>query len=666
MLRTADIDADYLAEYKLQVQFEDADGNVIPAEKLPADLKVSFADSKGAFNADGTIKDKTKIGETGEITVVATVTSESAELNLSKEYKVTIVTAAAWANVSEANILFNSDVVGSVITLADTATLLPTVATTNGGTELKGDTAPSDWAANVKSVKSSDITVLTVNSNGTDVNLVPVSAGTATVTVTLNSGFEFTKEITVKAETRKPTTITTDEETLTLSSTVNSGSVKVKVLDQYGDPVKGATVYAHPAKTGATALVTPNNTSATDKKGEQTLSLTAVANAETSTDSVKLSTNSDATKDGLGSLTVEYAKAGNVASYGLRITSDSESKDATVDKYDATDDDLKLEFIGKDADGVVAAVYNLSDAQTPYTVTSSDASVATATVSSGKVNVKAVKAGTATITVKEGNITRATFEVTVTDSTPSVGTIELATNAKFAVKEDATYTLNDDALKALVKVGNYKLEYDGDVIKVLDDTNQIGTVEVISSNTSLVTVTDNKTVETDAEVADDAVVSLLFRLKDNSGEVQNVVALPLTIDNTDPEIKSVVATVNDESVEADLTNGITLEVPFESVTSKIVVTFSEAVNLPSEFNVLMDVNDGDVEAVYGTAVLSEDGKTVTITPNGSNGTAGIAEATVTFTFEEADETPITTFADLAGNEVNIPLITLTVGEDTSN
>ena len=553
ILPSSDVDT---ATYKLALDYLDKEGNVIPAAQLPTDLTVSYVDNKDVFNTDGTIKNKDKIPASGSIKVVATVKSTAANINLTQEFEVTVVAANDWASVTDAKLVFNTDVTGTVAVVGDSIKLVPTVATKNDGTKLEGDTAPTDWSAQVKSVTSSNITVLTAAKSSNDISLTPITAGTATVTVELNSGYKFEKVITVNEEARQATKITAEQEKLTLSSTVSSGNVKVTVVDQYGDPVKGKTVYAYPTATGTKAIVSQAQTSATDEKGEATLSLTALGTATTGTDTVKLSIENDAQKDGLGTLTVEYAKAGNVATYDVRIAADSLSKDATIDTYNTDDNALKLEFIGKDAAGVVAAIYDKTTMGTTYTVSSSDTAIAEASVDgTGKIEVTPVKAGTATIHVKEGNIVRATFEVTVTDSTPAVGTIALKEGAQILVSASTAKTLTADDLKSLISVKNgekaFDLEVSGSTINVKDGSNNIATIELFSSNSEKLKVLGVEVTPdslTDADV-DLALVAKLVQ----GGKTIGTTTIPVVVDATAPTATATTVEDGKQAAKKELT-----------------------------------------------------------------------------------------------------------------
>ena len=557
ILPSSDVDT---ATYKLALDYLDKEGNVIPAAQLPTDLTVSYVDNKDVFNTDGTIKNKDKIPTSGSIKVVATVKSTAANINLTQEFEVTVVAANDWASVTDAKLVFNENVTGTVAVVGDSIKLVPTVATKNDGTKLEGDTAPTDWNTQVKSVTSSNITVLTAakgsSPNNNDISLTPITAGTATVTVELNSGYKFEKVITVNEEARQATKITAEQEKLTLSSTVSSGNVKVTVVDQYGDPVKGETVYAYPTATGTKAIVSQAKTSDTDGNGEATLSLTALGTATTGTDTVKLSIENDAQKDGLGTLTVEYAKAGNVATYDVRIAADSLSKDATIDTYNTDDNALKLEFIGKDAAGVVAAIYDQTTVGTTYAVSSSDTAIAEASVDeTGKIEVTPVKAGTATIHVKEGNIVRATFEVTVTDSTPAVGTIALKEGAQILVSASTAKNLTADDLKSLISVKNgekaFDLEVSGSTINVKDGSNNIATIELFSSNSEKLKVLGVEVTPdslTDADV-DLALVAKLVQ----GGKTIGTTTIPVVVDATAPTATATTVEDGKQAAKKELT-----------------------------------------------------------------------------------------------------------------
>lgn len=640
ILPSASVDVD---KYQLALKYMDADGNEIAADQLPADLTVSYVDNKDVFNADGTIKAKDKIpAVSGTIKVVATVTSESAGINLTKEFTVTVVNPTDWASVTDTKLVFNTDVTGSVAVVGDTIGIVPTVATQNNGTELSGDTAPVDWGTQVKSVKSSDITKISVAKSGSGINLTPISEGSATITVTLNSGYIYTKTIEAEEAARVATVGTPADTTVTLSSTVTSNTVKVTVVDQYGDPVKGATLYAYPAKTGADAIILANSSATTNKNGEATLTLNKAASAKTGADTVKLSVDSDPTKAGIGTVGVEYAQAGDVASYELRVSANSKSTDASIDTYDTDDNALELEFISKDANGVIANVYNQTDVGVTYSVTSSDAEVATVAIdASGKIDVTPVKAGTTTVIVKEGNIVRATYKVTVTDSTPSVGEISLKAGSKIYInsgKTDSTdnVTISDalgtfytnQVISNLIEVKSsektFTLAYDSTNkdFDVKDGTNIIANVKLFTSDaTNLVLNADGQTIEPGDDVTEGSEASIIAKLIQGTTTV-GTVAIPVVFDETAPTAPTVAGKssgLSDNIINAtEAANGQVVRVSFTDAEVGDVVAVDPDENANAgDIGVTLtsqDVTNGyvDVTIPAGTYQAADDDSTVNI------------------------------------------------------
>lgn len=296
--------------------------------------------------------------------------------------------------------------------------------------------------------KSSNTGVVVVNK--TTGAIIPVAEGTANITITKDGLDTYTIPVTVKAAARTATVATT--ENVSLSSTDASKAITVKVVDQYGDPVQGATVYALPTKTGDNALVaTAQSTTATDIKGETTVTITRANDQVTSgSDTVKLAVTNDATK-AIGQFAVDYAKAGNIQSYQLRLATNSVSKDATID-YAATetgkeDNTLTLQLVGKDANNIVGALYTVSqvdatnfiatDGTKNFTIQlTGDTAAVNASVANGNlvVNATAMKTGTVKVVVKETSLTRATYDITVLNNTKPI-LVAGTTSALFSAQD---------------------------------------------------------------------------------------------------------------------------------------------------------------------------------------------------------------------------------------
>lgn len=668
------------ASYKLALDYLDKEGNVIPAAQLPADLTVSYADSADVFNTDGTIKNSSKIPAVGEkITVVATIKSTTANLNLTKEFQVGVVEATDWASVTDAKIMNNTTELSVVPVGATDLTLVPTGVKQSDGSAVTPE--PDNWGTSqVESVKSSANTVLiatlSATGNGNIINLKPIMAGTATVTVKLKSGFEFTKEIIVKDEGASVvTSATVDQAKLTLSSVEKTGNVIVTVLDQYGNPMSGKTVSA---KAGASTIVnTVEAGGDTDASGKVTLTVTAADTATTGSDTVNIYVDGDETKS-LASFTVDYVKAGETVSYDLRIKStENKSDDAVLDVYNEKDNTLNLQFVGKDASGNIAKVYNASELSS-YTVSSSNDKVATAAISSDVISVTAKGAGTATITVKQGNIIRATFEVTVENSTPTANTIAVKPGASLAV--GVSTVLSDDILNSLLSVSGEKdftikinQNQGTKKIEVLDGTTSIGEIKLTSANSGITVTPNTLTVAAPSDVTGTPL--LVAQLLQNE-KVVNSVEIPVTIDKTSPTAKATATEVGKTAAKKELetntglvltakeagvdgnnisitivdnttptnagdvdTNGkLTVQVSGKDITVELGNTYDSASKISSTLDDIVNEINNHVEASkLVTASLASPEQAVVVGKTESKTTlkGGATELTVTVNFSEA-------------------------------
>lgn len=662
------------ATYKLALDYLDKEGNVIPAAQLPADLTVSYADSADVFNTDGTIKNSSKIPAVGEkITVVATIKSTTANLNLTKEFQVGVVEATDWASVTDAKIMDNTTELSVVPVGATDLTLVPTGVKQSDGSAVTPE--PANWGiSQVESVKSSANTVLIATLSGNTINLKPIMAGTATVTVKLKSGFEFTKEIIVKDEGASVvTSATVDQDKLTLSSVEKTGDVIVTVLDQYGNPMSGKTVSA---KAGASTIVnTVEAGGKTDASGKVTLTVTAADTATTGSDIVNIYVDGDETKS-LASFTVDYVKAGETVSYDLRIKStENKSDDAVLDVYNEKDNTLNLQFVGKDASGNIAKVYNASELSS-YTVSSSNDKVATAAISSDVISVTAKGAGTATITVKQGNIIRATFEVTVENSTPTANTIAVKPGASLAV--GVSTVLSDDILNSLLSVSGekdftIKINQGTKKIKVLDGTTSIGEIKLASANSGITVTPETLTVAAPSDVTGTPL--LVAQLLQNE-KVVNSVEIPVTIDKTSPTAKATATEVGKTAAKKELetntglvltakkagvdgnnisitivdnttptnagevdTNGkLTVQVSGKDITIELGNTYDSVSKISSTLDDIVNEINNHVEASkLVTASLASPEQAVVVGKTESKATleGGATELTVTVNFSEA-------------------------------
>ena len=430
------------------------------------------------------------------------------------------------------------------------------------------------------------------------------------------------------------------------------------------------------AKAGASTIVnTVEAGGDTDASGKVTLTVTAADTATTGSDTVNIYVDGDETKS-LASFTVDYVKAGETVSYDLRIKStENKSDDAVLDVYNEKDNTLNLQFVGKDASGNIAKVYNASELSS-YTVSSSNDKVATAAISSDVISVTAKGAGTATITVKQGNIIRATFEVTVENSTPTANTIAVKPGASLAV--GVSTVLSDDILNSLLSVSGekdftIKINQGTKKIEVLDGTTSIGEIKLTSANSGITVTPETLTVAAPSDVTGTPL--LVAQLLQNE-KVVNSVEIPVTIDKTPPTAKATATEVGKTAAKKELatntglvftakeagvdgnnisitivdnttpanagevdTNGkLTVQVSGKDITVELGNTYDSASKISSTLDDIVNEINNHVEAsklVTASLASPEQAVVVGKTENKATLEGGATELTVTVNFSEA-------------------------------
>ena len=284
------------------------------------------------------------------------------------------------------------------------------------------------------SVKSSDVSVVSVDSNG---ELTAQGPGTATVTIAYGKA-TITKTFTVSNAKRKATNISADKTavTLTQNSTV---SAKVKLLDQYGDAMvigaNGTTVTIEQSdKTYAEAELT--DTPADSVSGNATLTFTG-KNEGIGSNTV---TFRDAANNKIGSAAVRATVTNNdtLAKYSLAVDDSVDDTDANTYVTGTTGADfsdngtidaqaakyVKLDLTGLNSAGVKVSEQATKATEYDVVVNQSKAGVLSnengftdfVKAADGYVVLQAgTEAGTATVTVtnKANNKVVASYKVTV-------------------------------------------------------------------------------------------------------------------------------------------------------------------------------------------------------------------------------------------------------------
>ncbi|MCP3761432.1 S-layer homology domain-containing protein [Domibacillus sp. A3M-37] len=287
----------------------------------------------------------------------------------------------------------------------------------------------------VKSSNPAVVSVATDDVTGVS-TLTAQGPGTATVTVTYG-GATLTKTITVTNAEREATKVSVDKSTVTVAAENGSTTVKVKLLDQYGDPVAVIAENALPADNNVN-LVQSNPTKvlavledSEDETGEATLTLTGQDDGTGS--STITFRDAAGVKIGTTSVTANVTANNDLAQYSLAVdtdisatditdvgatTKDQVSTDATLDNQ--SDKFLKLNIKGLNSAGVEVSDQEVDGTSDEYLVTVNPSApnvIAGVTSEDGYLAVEAgTKTGTATITVTNANNSKIvkTFKVTVT------------------------------------------------------------------------------------------------------------------------------------------------------------------------------------------------------------------------------------------------------------
>ncbi|WP_061786760.1 S-layer homology domain-containing protein, partial [Pseudobacillus badius] len=275
--------------------------------------------------------------------------------------------------------------------------------------------------------------------------------GKAKITLTFG---KLTKEVelTVSGKARKVAKVQPETSSVKLlTGTDGERDVKVKVTDQYGDPVKAVTETIDEV---SHTLLDDTSDITTDAKGEGVVKLTPGSKEGNGTVCFK-----DADGNFLGSLGFQITKVNNVAKQVLEVKKVADqSEDLTLDINDAEDNTVTLKVANYTSENV----YNGDQDLTNYTPKFNDKIVNVA-MGPKEITVSAVKAGTSDIAIYNdkgvfvGKVT-VTVTVTVTDKTPEITKVNWLTpgtiNYKgelinFADVLETTESANDDIVKGI-------------------------------------------------------------------------------------------------------------------------------------------------------------------------------------------------------------------------
>ncbi|ARF18143.1 S-layer homology domain-containing protein [Sporosarcina ureae] len=371
----------------------------------PADMKkltdagytVAYQSTKPSVFSDQTTGTLTSLAVGNNFSYQVVITDKDGKKVESELVDVKVVDfGATFADITEVEITQAGTMVGSGrISLEDGQT---DVKVTKAVT-LSGVTKTNPNAT----YTSSNPSVATVTSDG---KVTPISTGEVTIVAKVG---DVTKNIklTVGVGKRMATsaTLSSTESKLLKDS---EQDITVTVKDQYNDLFNGQLTAESKDPEVATATV------GTSENGVTTVKVKALKAGSTT---VQIKSGETV----LGTITVSGSEDNVVATRKLETITATD--DLTIDAIEGSQDGtVKLAWNQYNSQGFLIAkdLIPMDD----YTVTSSDSSIATVSKDgNGVITVKAVKAGTTNVEIKEGNILRATATITVDDSTPTISSV---------------------------------------------------------------------------------------------------------------------------------------------------------------------------------------------------------------------------------------------------
>lgn len=341
----------------------------------------------------------------------------------------------------------NNDFVSNKLLVGESVTLKNIKGLRNDGKE-----------ANITddvTLKSSDPTVLVVS----DKNITARKVGTAKVTI---SNGTVSKEISIQVldaekNAREVRTVRyyvgdTNKTSITLTKNQSNATVKVKAVDQHGDPINsGAALEKSTINTSSTPTE-ENKIGAVSvgdfANGEATMTISPDT-GKVGTGTVKMQKTVAGKKIDLGSLSVTIRDA--VADrYTYKLEHTEANKDMTLDRYDYKDDNsLALKLNTYDSNGNLMNQTNINGDD--YVVKVNDSELVTATKNASGIDIvptaNKTKTGSTTVYLyKKDSNNRETLltsvSISIVDATPVIKSINTNTiNTITKVNSDAEFDL---------------------------------------------------------------------------------------------------------------------------------------------------------------------------------------------------------------------------------
>ncbi|OPX03798.1 Ig-like domain-containing protein [Geobacillus sp. LEMMY01] len=466
-----------------------------------------------------------------------------------------------------------------------------------------------DITVNVNDAKYESLTptVLTVTPSG---DVIPVSTGKALVRVT-KGDLSKTIELEVKANPQLTTLEAADSLTVVGASTAPAGSLKVTLKDQYGNKFDG-TVTATSSDTSVATVTS----SASTTNGEATLTVQGLKEG-----TAKITITAGTLKK---EVTVTAVKAGTVAGYAI------EAPDATIDLNSrANDTTATIKVYEVDANG-----NKIKDISNDVTYELPTDSLVKATITKN-VFTNAdnnTKTGSTVVTVKSGTLTLGTVTINTVDTTDHVAKVEVV-NPLLKLNTSALvsgFNLNEIAknIKMTTKSG-----------KVLDDSTDLATKvaaidEVISNDSSVVSVSNKTTVQAQTISGAKKTATLVVKFKDS-----NIAPIAFNVDVYDVTAPAAPTIVAAASQTDTAWNDAYLN------ATELNANHTLKINLPTSGS----------QAVAGDTLTIKDGSNVigTATLTANDITNGYANVTITSStlsnLAEGNHSFTAVLTDVAGN-----------------
>ena len=536
--------------------------------------------------------------------------SDTSIVTVSENGDVTAVApGSALITVSSANGISAScevTVVARVIEVAEVVLDKSSLEMTEGDTTILTATVnPSDATDKTLTWTSSDASVVSVSADG---EVKALKAGTATITVSSANGKTATCVVTVAKKIIEVTGIT-------LSNT------ELKMTE--GD-VSTLTASVQPAD-------------ATDKALTWTSSNEAVA-------TVSANGEVKAVKEGNAVITV---KAANGVTATCKVTVES----GIIVVTSVTLDKTSLEMTEGEA-AVLKATVNPADAtDKTLTWTSSDSSVATV---SANGEVKAIKAGSATITVSSANGKNATCVVSVakkiievTGITLSntelkmtegdVATLTASVQPADATDKALTWTSSNEAIATVSANGEVKAVKEGNAVITVKASNGVCATCKVTVESGIIVVTSVTLDKTSLEMTEGeaAVLKATVNPADATDKT-------LTWTSSDSSVATVSATGEVKALKAGTTNITVSSANGKTATCKVTVAarIIEVVSVSLD-KTSLDMTEGDTA-------------TLTVTVNPSDAT----DRTLTWTSSDASVASVSAIGEVKALKAGTATITV--------